>query len=91
MWGALGGSSVIDKWGPRRVNGRAPWPNPKEVRFDMSDDTRDTHPTPPPGEMLDAMADDLETAIETARVVVHNLENLASALRREAAHTRGEP
>ncbi len=54
----------------------------------MSDDTRDTHPSPPPGEMLDAMADDLEVVIETLRVATHNLENLASGLRREAAEAR---
>jgi hypothetical protein len=58
------------------------------MRFDMTDDTRDTHPAPPPGEMLEAMADDLESAIEALRVTVHNLENLASGLRREAAATK---
>ena len=51
----------------------------------------DTEPSPPPGEMLDALADDLDSAIETLRVMVHNLENLASGLRREAAPSRGEP
>ena len=48
----------------------------------------DTIPSPPPGEMLDAMADDLDAVVEAIRVAVHSLENLASGLRREAAATR---
>jgi hypothetical protein len=57
----------------------------------MSEGTRDTHPSPPPGEMIEALADDVDQLIESLRVTVHNLENVASGLRREAAHMRGEP
>ena len=57
----------------------------------MTNDTRDTHPSPPPGEMIEALADDVDQIIEALRVTIHNLENTASGLRREAAHMRGEP
>ncbi len=54
----------------------------------MSDDTRDTHPSPPPGEMLDALAEDIDAVVEAIRLATHSLENSASAIRREAAEAR---
>ena len=59
----------------------------------MSEDTRDTHPSPPPGvdaEIAVAAADDIDDAIAALRAQVSNLEAVAKLLRREA-HMRGEP
>jgi hypothetical protein len=57
----------------------------------MSDDTRDTHPSPPPGvapEIADAAAADIDDTIAALRVQVANLQAVANLLRREAAEAR---
>jgi hypothetical protein len=58
----------------------------------MHNDSNDTEPSPAPEhdpEVLDAAAADIDDAIASLAVTVHNLENVASLLRREAAHMRG--
>lgn len=52
-------------------------------------DTRDTDRAPgPDGEMLEAAAADLDDAVAALHVTAHNLENVASLLRRQAANSR---
>ena len=49
----------------------------------------DTEPAPPPShldaELLEALAEDILTAADSMRVQAHNLENVASGLRRYVA------
>jgi hypothetical protein len=55
---------------------------------------RDTQPSPPPSdldaELLEALAEDVDAAVASLRDQAHNLETVATGLRREAAHRRSE-
>lgn len=53
----------------------------------------DTQPSPPPvgvdsAELVEAFADDVEQQAERLRTAAHDLENIASGLRRVAAEAR---
>ena len=57
----------------------------------MTNDNRDTHPSPPPGvepEIVQAAADDVDDVIAALRAQVSNLEAVAKLLRREATDAR---
>jgi hypothetical protein len=51
----------------------------------------DTIPSPPDVDMLEAAAADLDDVVAALEVAQHNLVNVASNLRRQAAELRGAP